>query len=214
MRTAQERSRHLVPATLAVLHSFVVSCFSSGLALADSSPAAPTGGVHFRMQRSANIDKVLVNSHEEPFALLLAEGSVVMLSSNASDFGFAPGQRVQVEGDAVETALNVVYYRARLTRGGKLLLRANDAPARQPSHEACAGNEVTARGALEALLGSPDGRITGMVFADGTMALVGPAVTLDASGLFRGANVEVSGPAIVADRTTVLRIDRLALATR
>ena len=192
----------------------VVSCVSSSLALAEPVPAAPTGEVHFRMQRSANIDKVLVNSQGEPFALLLAEGSVVMLSSNASEFGFAPGQRVQVEGDAVETALNVVYYRARLTRGGRLLLRANDAPARQPTHEECAGNELTARGSLEALLAAPDGRITGMVFADGTVALVGPAMTLDASGLSRGAKVEVSGPAIAAEGATALRIDRLALAKR
>ena len=134
----------------------VVSCFSSSLALAEPGSAAPTDKVHFRMQRSANIDKVLVNSQGEPFALLLAEGSVVMLSSNASEFGFAPGQRVQVEGDAVQTALNVVYYRARLTRAGKLLLHASDSPARQPSHEDCAGSEVTARGSLEALLAAND----------------------------------------------------------
>ncbi len=192
----------------------VVSCFSSSVALAEPATAVPTGEVHFRMQRSANIDKVLVNSQGEPFALLLAEGSVVMLSANASEFGFAPGQRVQVEGDAVETALNVVYYRARLTRGGKLLLRASDSPARQPSHEDCAGNELTARGSLEALLAAPGGQITGMVFADGTVALVGPATTLDASSLFRGAKVEVSGPAIAADGANVLRIDRVALAKR
>ena len=192
----------------------IVSCFTSSLALAEPAAAAPSGEVHFRMQRSANIDKVLVNSQGEPFALLLAEGSVVMLSSNASEFGFAPGQRVQVEGDAVETALNVVYYRARLTRGGKLLLHASDSPARQPSHEDCAGNELTARGSLEALLAAPDGQITGMVFVDGTVALVGPATTLDASSLFRGAKVEVSGPAMAADGANALRIDRLALAKR
>jgi hypothetical protein len=170
--------------------------------------------MHFRMQRSATIDKVLVNSQGQPFALLLAEGSVVMLSSNASELGFAPGQRVQVEGDAVETALNVVYYRARLTRGGKLLVHPSDPAARQPTHEDCAGNEVTARGSLQALLAAPDGHITGMVFADGTVALVGPARTLDASSLFRGAKVEVSGPGIAADGASTLRIDRLALARR
>ena len=192
----------------------VVSCFSSSLALAEPGSAAPTDEAHFRMQRSANIDKVLVNSQGEPFALLLAEGSVVMLSSNASEFGFAPGQRVQVEGDAVQTALNVVYYRARLTRAGKLLLHASDSPARQPSHEDCAGSEVTARGSLEALLAAPNGDITGMVFANGTVALVGPATTLDASSFYRGAKVEVSGPATAADGANAVRIDRLALAKR
>ncbi len=163
------------------------------------------------MQRSADIDKVLINSRGEPFALLLAEGSVVMLSSDASQFGFTPGQRVQVEGDAVETALNVVYYRARLTRGGKLLLRAHDAPARQPTHEDSAGKQVTARGPLDALLAAPDGHITGLVFADGTVALAPPDMKLDVSGLSRGAQIEVSGPAIAA---AALRIDKLALAKR
>ena len=113
----------------------VAACLPTSLAFAEPAAGAPSAETHFRMQRSADIDKVLVNRQGEPFALLLAEGSVVMLSSQAAHFGFAPGQRVQVEGDAVETPLNIVYFRARLTRGGKLLQAISDLPAREPKSE-------------------------------------------------------------------------------
>lgn len=185
----------------------VASAVSSSAGLAAPTPATS----HFRMQRSADIERVLVNSQGQPFALLLAEGSIVMLSSHASELGFAPGQRVQVEGDAVETALNIVYYRVRLTRGGKLLQAADEGPARQPVGEECAGDAVTRRGSLEALLAAPDGRITGMVFANGTLALATPSQALDVAGLTRGAKVDVSGPAGAKDGTPALRIERLAL---
>jgi hypothetical protein len=190
----------------------LASCFASTATLAESAPAPATGEMHFRMQRSANIDKVLVNSEGDAFALLLAEGSVVMLSSEAPQFGFAPGQRVQVEGDAVQTPLNVVYFRVRLTRGGKLLQSANDAPARAPTHEDCAGGEVTARGALEAFLAAPDGRITGLVFANGTVALASSSLAI--GDLAHGSRVEVSGPSMGTHAgIAALRIDRLAIAS-
>jgi hypothetical protein len=190
---------------------FLVTCLVATLTRAET-PLAPVSETHFRMQRSADIDKVLVNSEGEAFALLLAEGSVVMLSSDAARLGFTPGQRVQVEGDAVRTPLNIVYFRVRLTRGGRLLQSANDAPARAPTEEDCAGEEVTARGALEAFLAAPDGRITGLVFASGIVALASPSFSIN--GLAHGSKVEVSGPAMGADAVAAaLRIDRLAVAS-
>jgi hypothetical protein len=187
---------------------FLLSCFSSTVAVAEATPGSTES--HFRMQRSADIDQVLVNAEGEAFALVLGEGSVVMLSAEASHLGFAAGQRVQVEGDAVETALNVVYYRARITSGGRLLQSANDAAARAPSHADCTGGEVTARGKLQAFLATPDGRINGLVFADGTFALATPEVRLNGAELSRGMLVEVSGPTLNAENATALRIDRLA----
>jgi len=191
---------------------FLASCFSCAFTVAEAAPIAGAGETHFRMQRSAKIDQVLVNSDGEAFALLLAEGSVVMLSSQASQFGFAHGQRVQVEGDAVQTPLNVVYFRVRLTRGGQLLQSANDAPARAPTAGDCAGGEVTARGALEAFLAARDGSITGLVFGNGTLALASPSLSIN--GLAHWSKVEVSGPAISAEAgAAALRIDRLAVAS-
>ena len=192
----------------------VAACLPTSLAFAQSAVASPAAETHFRMQRSADIDKVLVNHMGEPFALLLGEGSVVMLSSQASHFGFAPGQRVQVEGDAVETTLNIVYFRVRLTRGGKLLQAISDVPARAPTSEDCAGSEVNARGKLQAFLAAPDGRITGLIFEDGTVALSTAGLPINAEGLSRGMKVEVSGAALAADGATALRIDRLTVASR
>ena len=192
----------------------VAACLPTSLAFAEPAVAPPAAETHFRMQRSADIDKVLIYHEGEPFALLLAEGSVVMLSSQASHFGFAPGQRVQVEGDAVETPLNIVYFRVRLTRGGKLLQAISDLPARAPTSEDCAGSEVNARGKLQSFLAAPDGRITGLVFADGTVALSTAGLPIDASGLSRGMKVEVAGAALTSDGANALRIDRLTVATR
>jgi len=188
---------------------FLLSCFSSTVAVAEAAPAATES--HFRMQRSADIDQILVNAKGEAFALLLGEGSVVMLSAEAAHFSFAAGQRVQVEGDAVETALNVVYFRARITRGGRLLQSANDVSARAPSHADCTGSEVTARGKLDAVLATPEGQVDGLVFADGTLALATPEVRLNGAELSRGMLVEVSGPTLNAENATALRIVRLTL---
>ena len=110
---------------------------------------------------------------------------VLLVLTQASHFGFAPGQRVQVEGDAVETPLNIVYFRVRLTRGGKLLQAISDVPARAPTSEDCAGSEVNARGKLQSFLAAPDGRITGLVFEDGTIALSTAGLPINAEGLSR-----------------------------
>jgi hypothetical protein len=189
-----------------------------GLAVAQPVPLPDAPARSVRMQRSADIERVLIGRNGEPFALLLAEGSVVMLPPHlAVELYFAPGQRVQVEGDAVQTGLNVVYFRVRLTRNGKMLLPADPPPpGGAPAHggpgpEADRGTELDAQGSLEALLAAPDGRVTGLVFADGTVASIGRDEVIDVSGLTRGMRLDVSGPGTVRQGVATLRLERLML---
>jgi len=185
----------------------LASIGSSSVALAQ--PVAQAEERHFRMQRSAQVDQVLTNQDGKPFALVLAEGSVVMLSSNAEDHGYAAGQRVQVEGDAVETPINVVYYRARITRGGKLLQAVNDQPAELPKADSCGEDRLTVRGTMAAFLASPDGHLTGLVLSDGVLALA--AEPLDPAGMMRGSRLEVSGPARQLESGMAIRIEKVAM---
>ncbi|HXX29329.1 MAG TPA: hypothetical protein VEJ89_01270 [Myxococcaceae bacterium] len=189
----------------------------STLRLAASADPPAVGAV--RMQRSASIDKVLVGPRGEVFALLLAEGSVVVLPPHlASDLGFEPGQRVQVEGDAVQTPLNFVYHRVRLTRAGVLLISAPQPgegrppgapPDGPPPGDPVAETETTRSGTLEAFLAAPDGRVNGLVFADGTVAMGGPHQSIDVSGLTRGTSLQISGTAPAG--AAALRLERMTL---
>jgi len=180
---------------------------SSSLALAQ--PVARAEETHFRMQRSAEVEQVLTNQDGEPFALVLAEGSVVMLSSKAAEHGYAAGQRVQVEGDAVETPINVVYYRARITRGGRLLQAADEQLAEQPKADSCAEDRLTVQGRITAFLASPNGQLTGLVLSDGVVALADGR--LDPAGMIRGSELEVSGPSRQLESGMVVRIEKVAM---
>jgi len=189
----------------------------AGLVLSTVAAAQPNAaGVP--MQRSADIERVLHGPRGEVFALLLAEGSVIMLPPHLSqDLGFEAGQRVQVEGNAVQTPLNLVYFRVRLTRGGQLLLAPPRpgsephpaGPPPGPPPEANAESEATARGALVAFLATPDGGVNGLVFADGTVAMGAPHQAIDVSGLTRGTVLEVSGARLA--QASALLLERVTL---
>jgi hypothetical protein len=185
--------------------------------VAAAQPAGVGSAVGVRMQRSADIERVLLGPRGEVFALLLAEGSVIMLPPHLTqDLGLETGQRVQVEGDAVQTPLNFVYHRVRLTRGGQLLLvpglpgkeaqPAGPPPGPPPEEAAAVG--TTARGSLVAFIAGPDGRVNGLVFSDGTVAVGAPHQSVDVSGLTRGTLLEVSGPRLVQ---AALQLERVTL---
>jgi len=198
--------------------SLVPLLLLSTTAAAQPSAFPPGAFAGVRMQRSSDIERVLVGPRGEVFALLLSEGSVIMLPPHlTSELGLEAGQRVQVEGDAVQTPLNLVYFRVRLTRGGQLLItpllpgkepRPAGPPPGPPPDEA-AGTETTARGALQAFIATPDGRVNGLVFSDGTVAVGAPHQSVDVSGLSRGTVLQVSGPRVA--EAGALLLERMTL---